>query len=108
MSDQWDTKDVVIRGDTACLDIWYPEQREVKYVSVGLMAVRAADNIRISYDFDRDGWKIEQASRFGWNCADAVCDPDWQEVAFVQAWARQETPEQEEARIYGTPEDGGA
>lgn len=96
---QNDTKDVVVRGDTACLDIWYPEQREVKYVQVGLMAVRAADNIRISYDFDRNGWRIEQASRHGWSGRDNVCDPDWQEVAFVEAWGRAETREQEDERI---------
>ncbi|MNE46040.1 hypothetical protein D3C80_1403600 [compost metagenome] len=99
MTQQNDTKDVVIRGDTAFLDLWYPEQREVKFVQLGLMAVRATDDIRISYDFDRDGWKIEQASRFSWNVDDEVCDPDWQEVAFIQSWGRAETPEQEAARL---------
>ncbi len=47
-----------VRGDTACLDLWYPEQREVKFVQLGLMAFRAVDDIRISYDFDRDGWPL--------------------------------------------------
>lgn len=102
MQRQQDTTDVVVRGDTACLDIWYPDQRVIKYVQVGLMAVRAADDIRISYDFTRDGWKIEQASRFGWNGDDPVCDPDWQEVSFVQAWSRAETDEEENVRL-GTP-----
>jgi gentisate 1,2-dioxygenase len=53
------------------------------------MDVRAADSIRISYDHERDGWKIEQASTFEWEANDTVCDPDWQEVAFVQAWGRE-------------------
>lgn len=96
---QWDTQDVVIRGDTACLDIWYPNQRDVKFVEIGLMCVRAADHIRISYDYSRDGWKIEQASRFSWNIDDDACDPDWQEVAFIKSWGRHETPEQESARL---------
>lgn len=103
MSDQWDTKDVVVRGDTACLDIWYPEQRDVKFVEIGLMAVRATDSIRISYDFDRDGWKIEQASKFSWSCDDDLCDRDWQEVSFIQAWGRAETEEQEAERLEATP-----
>lgn len=98
---QNDTKDVVIRGDTACLDIWYPDQREVKFIEVGLMAVRATDSIRISYNFERNGWIIEQASRFGWNCDDDICDRDWQEVSFVGSWARAETDEQENERLGG-------
>ena len=57
-------------------------------LEVGLMDVRAADPIQISYDFERDGWVIKQASTFSWAADDKTgCDPDWQEVAFVQAWA---------------------
>lgn len=105
MTDQQsDTKDINVIGDTACLDIWYPRIREIKYIQVGLIDVRAADDIRISYDFCRDGWKIEQASRFSWNIDDEACDPDWQEVAFIKSWGRQETPEQESARL---GDDGG-
>jgi hypothetical protein len=77
-----------VRGDTKDIGLWYPRYNEVKYVEVDLVDVRAADGIRISYDFERDGWKIEQASTFSWEADDPVCDPDWQEVAFVQAWAR--------------------
>lgn len=65
--------------DTVEVELWYPKLHPVKFVQVGLMDVRATDNIRISYDYDRDGWKIGQASD----------DPDdWQEVAFVQAFGR--------------------
>ena len=45
----------------------------------------------IKYDFDRDGWQILQASKFSWDGDDEECDPDWQEVAFVKAWAREDT-----------------
>ena len=77
-------------GDTAHVDLWYPrnEDSQVKYVQVGLMDVRASDDIRVSYDFDRDGWKIEQSSVFEWSADDQVCDPCWKEVAFVQAWSQ--------------------
>ena len=53
------------------------------------MDVRAADNIRISYDYDRDGWVVEQSSIFEWDADDEECDEDWQEVAFVKAWERE-------------------
>lgn len=76
-------------ADTKRVELWYPRSDgSERFVEVGLVDVRAADSIRISYDFDRDGWRIEQASRWEWPAGDPVCDQDWQEVAFVQAWAR--------------------
>jgi hypothetical protein len=82
-----------LKGDEFHIDLCYPRCEEsVKSFVVGLMDVRAADSIRVSYDFERDGWKIEQASTFEWNVGDPVCDPDWQEVAFVKAWARETEP----------------
>ena len=72
-----------------CCTLYYPNIHMIDKVEVNLSDVRSADSIRISYDFDRDGWKIEQASIFEWDGDDEVCDPDWQEVAFVQAWARE-------------------
>lgn len=74
----------------AMVNLCYPRiDGNSKHVEVGLIDVRAADSIRVSYDFDRDGWKIEQALKFQWDTDDTICDRDWQEVAFVQAWARQ-------------------
>lgn len=75
---------------TAHVTLFYPRvEGNTTHVEVSLCDVRAADSIRASYDFDRDGWKIEQASKFEWDANDTVCDRDWQEVAFVQAWARE-------------------
>lgn len=76
-----------VRGDTATVGLWYPRTEPVKAIEVDL--VRAADSIRVEYDFERDGWVIKQASRFEWEADDPDCDPDWQEVAFVGAWARE-------------------
>lgn len=56
-------------------------------VEIGLTDVRAADSVRVLYDFERDGWVIQQASRFSW-APDEKPDRDWQEVAFIQAWGR--------------------
>lgn len=75
------------------VDLWYPrvtEGRAVREVQVGLMDVRAADDIRISYDFDRDGWVIKQQPELD---EDAEDEAPWIEVAFVQAWgAGKQTP----------------
>ena len=81
--------------DTLCIDLWYPRVDEnlIKKIEIGLVDVRGADSIRISYDFERDGWKIEQASIFTWSETDQVCDQDWQEVGFIQAWARKKPDE---------------
>jgi hypothetical protein len=32
---------------------------------------------------------VKQAGKFEWATEDEVCDQDWQEVAFVKAWARE-------------------
>ena len=77
--------------DEMHIDLWYPDVPDttVRKFVIGLVDVRAADDIRVSYDKERDGWKIEQASTFEWDGDDEVCDPDWKEVAFVKAWARE-------------------
>ena len=80
----------VYNNDELHIDLWYPRNASIKSLVVGLMDVRAADSIRVSYDFKRDGWRIEQASRFEWEDEDDVCDHGWQEVSFIQAWGREE------------------
>ncbi len=80
--------------DTLSVELTYPPRtsdnpnRQVRYVEFDQESVRASDGIRVSYDYERDGYVIEQASKFEWDAADTVCDRDWQEVAFVQAWGR--------------------
>jgi len=84
--------DIKFSDDSVLVNLWYPDVNghEIKNVQIGLMDVRAADDIRIHFDKHRDGWVIEQASKFKWHGGDSVCDPDWQEVSFVLAWAREE------------------
>lgn len=71
------------------VEICYPrnDDERVNTIEVGLLDVRAADSIRVSYNFERDGWVIQQASIFVWATDDEVCDAGWQEVAFIRAWA---------------------
>src|SRR5688500_9294541 len=83
------------REDTIDFDFWYPRSDgSAKYLEVGLMDVRASDGIRISYDFDRDGYVIEQP----WYEDVEITKPGatyrsfdqiehWQEVGFYRSWA---------------------
>lgn len=85
---------ISLYNDTVEFNFWYPRSEgEPTYLTVGLYDVRAADDLRISYDFDRDGWKIEQAwTEIVVMPADAVGPTyednvdRWEEVAFIKAW----------------------
>jgi hypothetical protein len=68
------------------IDLEYPRLDEnPDTIEIGLSDVRMVDNIRIKYDFDRDGWQILQGGgviHIGW-----VEDNDiWLETAFVPSW----------------------
>ena len=82
---QMESTGVRFYEDTAHVDLWYPRSRGIGFVEVGLVDVRAADSVRLSYDFDRDGWRIEQ--REGIDRGGCIEDGDWVEVAFLRAWA---------------------
>lgn len=76
-------------GGTASVNLLYPRSDgHVSQLQISLYEVRAADDIRISYDFERDGWKIEQEEILNDHGA-YTGTGDWKEVAFVQAWARE-------------------
>lgn len=95
--------DLWFREGILGVDMWYPrlgvkdgQPREFDHpvsVEVGLSDVRAADSIRVEYDFERDGYSVKQASKFSWSADDEKCDEDWREVAFVQSWAREVDPD---------------
>jgi hypothetical protein len=82
----------VDKGEAVSIDLWYPRQPEnkVKYIEIGLIDVRATDGIRISFDFDRNGWMIEQPTKSTWDADDTICDQCWVEVAFCGAFAKSE------------------
>lgn len=82
--------EIGFNGRLCKVELMYPRVDDnTNCVEVGLCDVRAADSIRIKYDFERDGWSILQASVFEWSADDKVCDSDWQEVQFIQAWGRE-------------------
>lgn len=77
-------------GPKAKFTFEYPSEKNPKFLEVELSDVRSADSILINYDFDRNGWSIQQASIFEWDTdVDEECDPDWAEVAFIPAWGRE-------------------
>lgn len=80
------------RNDTLTFDFCYPRNNPIKFLEVGLSDVRASDGIRISYDFERDGYKIEQPTQLSWKVNEEV-DYKWKEVAFIQSWALEEEQE---------------
>jgi hypothetical protein len=81
--------------DTIGVDLFYPRlEGHVTHIEIGLMDVRAADGIRVWYDFDRDGFVVEQP----WTEEIEITQPGatyrsfdtvehWQEVGFFQSWA---------------------
>ena len=77
-------------GDSLNLNLWYPglDTNPIKRIQIGLMDVRSSDDIRVSYDYARNGWLIEQPSKSEWDSSDAVCDQCWVEVAFCEAWSQ--------------------
>jgi hypothetical protein len=82
---------VIGQGKTLSVCLWYPRSdNEFNEVEIDLVDVRAADSIRVTYDFDKDGWSITQGS---YNKSTPEVGPiDWKEVAFVPAWGREIDP----------------
>jgi hypothetical protein len=57
-------------------------------VQVDLCDVRAADGIRVKYDFSRDGWLVLQGRQARPGEVGDDWRDDWTEKAFVPAWGR--------------------
>lgn len=91
---QNDVTDVAVFGDVAHIDLWYPRvEGKVRFIHVGLMDVRASDGIRIHYDFERDGFVVEQPKPHLVVKSDYYDDvEEWVEVAFCQSWQFNDRP----------------
>jgi hypothetical protein len=73
---------------TLYVELMYPNCGDnVDTVQLGMCHVRAADDIRLSYDFDRDGWSIKQQKYTEIDGIGAEGSDEWREVAFVKSWA---------------------
>lgn len=76
------------------VDLEYP-RLEGKHdtIEIHLTDVRAADGIRVQYDFERDGWVIfqcktthpwQETDKYG--CSTYGYEEEWIEKAFLPAW----------------------
>lgn len=80
--------------DTLSVTLTYPNlgtPGAVQMVEINQESVRASDGIRVRYDYDRDGFVIEQPKPWA---RISEADPsfidtgeDWIEVHFCQSWA---------------------
>ena len=72
-----------------CVDLWYPRLTErtedqPTVIRVGLVDVRAADDILIDFDFDRNGYRIRMETGRDPN-GEETRETQLVEVAFVPA-----------------------
>jgi hypothetical protein len=83
------------RGDELHVDLTYPpwtdadnKNGQCRYVCVDQEAVRASDGVRLHYDYQRDGFVVEQPRPHmkvtGPNSYDSVTE--WIEVGFFESW----------------------
>lgn len=82
--------DVYVAGDTLDISLTYPEITKTgcRYVHVNQESTRASDGVRLSYDYDRDGWSIQQQVQVDHGGLIDTPNPDeWIEVAFVRSWS---------------------
>lgn len=80
--------------DTCIVELAYPprsdgDPNKVKYVEINQESVRASDGIRVHYDYDRDGFVVEQCEpKLVKNDEHGYEDIEiWKEVGFFQSWA---------------------
>lgn len=95
---------VLRRGSTIAVELLYPpydtdpDKGRPRFMTVGIEHTRAVDDLRIWFSLDRNGWVVEQAQVFEWAGDDPVCDPQWKEVAFIEAWVSQKVPDPQSDR----------
>lgn len=91
------------RGDVLSVELTYPNiiEKGVRFIEVDQESVRASDGIRLSYDYDRDGWVIQQPTKLCWDSEDTAGDMGWKEVAFIQSWALSDEQEAWERSLNG-------
>lgn len=72
------------------VELWYPRlPGHADTLEIGLVDVRAADEIYVRYDFERDGWVVLQhvhQEMLTWGDEIRQVTRIPQEVAFVPAW----------------------
>lgn len=83
-----------LRGTSLEVNMWYPGVKgpgTISEVRVGIVDTRAADDIVVRYDFDRDGYVVlqERSVEDGYGGIDGT--GEMVERAFVPAWLTDES-----------------
>ncbi len=93
------------------VDLTYPpytnednKSDRCRYVVVNQEGIRGSDGVRLHYDYDRDGFMVEQPTTRYVKLRKGHYDTvtDWTEVGFFKSWAREpdgETDEIERAKF---------
>lgn len=87
-----DGTDIEAEAELTHVELWYPgvhEPSQETAVQIGLCHVRAARDIRVHYDLERDGWVVsakngDPTSDEG---KDELAEDVWVEQAFVPSWS---------------------
>lgn len=88
--------------ETLDINLTYPNLKQgVRFIQVNQESVRASDGIRLFYDYDRDGWVIEQPTKLVWAADETEFDNGWKEVAFIQTRALREEQRAHEKAVLG-------
>jgi len=85
-------------GNELHVDLWGPDlpSSDVKKFVLGFMDAKFVNDIRISYDTERNGWKIEQDSRD----EDHVdLEPEWKEVSFIGTKSHDKPKNKEDSSV---------
>jgi hypothetical protein len=68
--------------------ISYPRDNPSKaYARIILEDIRAANDLIIHYDFERDGWVIESPTKFVWTVDEDSFNEELEEVGFIPAYS---------------------
>jgi len=74
----------VTEKNTPSIQSWFPTNN-AKEIEIELQdRLETSDSIRISYDIERGGWSIKQASFFEFS----TVENDWEEVLFIKSFGR--------------------
>lgn len=72
--------DITVHESHRWISLDYPE-RPVEMLRVCLCDVRASEPIQIGYDFDRDGWVIQEQTSLSTETGEET----WKEVCFIES-----------------------
>jgi hypothetical protein len=81
-------------------ELKYPYNKEIDTIQIGISDIRAADDVRVRYDFERDGWVMEQPRQY-YIPEEGFYElgVEWIESAFCPSWQYELNDEQKETYV---------